>query len=721
MTLAADEASALADLCARLQNQARSANHRLTLLIAAAPDWSVEAARAALCGTRALWLSDRPTPGEVMALRAAPQLLGQEYDCLVYDAHSGFDPDGFGAATGALRGGGILVLLTPPLTAWPSYADPQAERIAVYPYRPNEVGKAFVARLGRVLQAAPGCWVVEQGRTSTRRPQASPSAAIPNASGGSLEQAATGDQQAAIDAIIKTARGRARRPLVISADRGRGKSAALGLAAAQLLADDTGVILVTAPRRAAVEPLFRHAAAALPDAELNGSTLHRRGREIRFLPPDTLVQTQPPADLLLVDEAAGVPVPLLTEALTRYPRVVFATTVHGYEGTGRGFEVRFRATMDRLTPNWRAVTLDQPIRWARGDPLEALTGRALLLDAAPADAAVMAGATPRNCDTLSLDRSRLAEDEQTLRELFGLLVLAHYQTRPLDLRHLLDGPGVRILALRHQRSIAATLVTADEGGFDAALSEAVFAGLRRPRGHLIPQTLAAHAGLAEAPQLRYRRIIRIAVHPAAQGRGLARRLIETAIASTAEAGLDLIGASFGATPELLRFWTRCGFAPVQLGTHRNAASGEHALVVLHPLSERGSNLVAQARQRLAERLPRLLPGQLGLVRPDLIAALLAELPCGRAALDSSTRRELVAFAHHHRSLEASLAPLQALASARLGAALAAGRLSASQASLMVYAVLQMRDPTTVPGSSQSSGRADAIRALRGATGILLEL
>ncbi len=707
-----------AGLCAHAQ----ATNHRLTLVLAGTAEWTLAAAEAALHGCEAFWLTDRPVAATTYPLQAGERLLGQEVNYLVYDAHSGLDPDSFGAATGTLRGGGLLLLLTPPLDEWPDLPDPQAQRIAVYPFAPADVSGRFIARFARVLAATTGCWLVQQGAPMPPAPRLVDGPAASNRkTHRSPAAAATPDQEQAVKAIVKTARGRrrARRPLVITADRGRGKSAALGLAAAQLLAAGTESILVTAPRRAAVEPLFRHAAAALPEAHRDGDRLIYRQRPLSFIPPDRLERGAPLASLLLIDEAAGIPAPLLEAALTRFPRVVLATTIHGYEGTGRGFEVRFRDTLARLTPGWRALTLSQPIRWAANDPLEALTGEALLLDAAPAPAAGIATATPASCTWAVLERDRLAEDAVSLRQLFGLLVLAHYQTRPLDLRHLLDGPNVQVMVLRHGSSIVATLLTADEGGFNAPLMRQVFAGRRRPRGHLLPQTLSAHAGLAEAPELRYRRIIRLAVHPAVQGRGLGRRLVDVASDVARVDGIDLVGASFGATIGLLRFWTRCGFLPVQLGTHRNAASGEQALVVLRALTPRGESLIAKARQRLAQRLPRLMPGPLREAPPDLIAAVLGELPGRVPDLDEAAYAELTAFARHLRGLDASLPWLVELASARLGPALREGRLDSDQAALLVHSVLQMRDPGEMSIRLDSLGRSDVTTRIRWATERLL--
>ncbi|EGV32234.1 protein of unknown function DUF699 ATPase [Thiorhodococcus drewsii AZ1] len=707
-----------------LIEQARSANQRRTLLLSGSADWTAERARElvdGLVGVETVWLSERPIAPQVHPMRSAFALLGQDLDLLVFDAHSGFDPDGFGAATGAIRGGGLLILLAPPLDVWPTLPDPQAERIAVWPHGAEAVGGRFLARLVRTLQDAEGILHLRESDTEPAQwtadtPRAQPAPAEHRTTGS---QPNTADQRLAVEAILKTARGRARRPLVMTAHRGRGKSAALGIAAGRLLCETELRILLTAPKRASVDSVFAHLDCVLTETERPNAR-----ERILFLSPDAIVEERPEADLLLIDEAAAIPTPLLDALLAHYRRIVFSTTVHGYEGTGRGFEIRFRATLDHLTPNWRAIELSTPIRWAPEDPLEALTLRALLLDATPAPDDKLASASPGNCRFERLDRDALVKDERTLSELFGLLVLAHYQTRPMDLRMLLDGPNVRVLVLRHDGHVAATLLAAEEGGFeDASLREAIFMGHRRPRGHLLPQTLSAHAGLMDAPQLRYLRVIRIAVHPAAARRGLGRMLLHLVQRQAVSEDLDLVGASFGATPELLRFWHHCGHATLQIGTSRNAASGEHAVVVAGATSDRGDRLIRRAQGRLTARLPVLLAGPLRRLAPSIAAALIRTLDTpphlAPTDLDSDSRDELRGFVAGHRTLEASLPLLHQLTQQRLAPAMQQGVVTADEAAILVAVCLQLRPARDLARCLDASGREEILTRLRRAVGRLM--
>lgn len=729
----------------QLLEDARCANHRLTILLSGDALWTRNGARrllAALPELSPVWLGDEASAPDVLALRAAFGLLGCDLDLLVYDAHGGFDPDAFGAATGAIQGGGLLVLLTPPLATWPALPDPQAERIAVWPHAPESLSGHFLARLVRVLEQDPNLLRIEQDaagilpirvasetggekrpsmsdNTARTRPTERPVSSEPvprdSSDPGSVS---TPDQRRAVELILKTAHGRARRPLVLSAHRGRGKSAALGLAAGRLLLEGGRRILVTAPARASVDTLYRHAQGVLTQAMHAVNESPPLLDELAFRSPAELVEMRPPADLLLIDEAAGIPAPLLDAMLAQYGRIVFATTVHGYEGTGRGFDIRFRATLDRTTPDWRALTLEQPIRWASDDPLESLTFRALLLDAAPAPDSASAVVEPAQCACERIEQSALAQDETTLHELFGLLVLAHYQTRPMDLRMLLDGTNVRILALRHQGHLVATLLAAEEGSIgDSELREAIYLGRRRPRGHLLPQTLSAHAGLFQATAHRYVRVIRIAVHPAARGRGLGRMLL-TALGQDARAdGFDLVGASFGATPELLAFWGACGHVPVQIGASRNAVSGEHAVVVLAASSRVGARFLDSAQQRLQSRLTILLAGPLRALDPALAVALIAQLPDGsdedaNDIGDKDDLRELDAFTEGHRSLEATLPLLAKLCRRHLGTRLRSGAMPTHEAALLVAAGYQLRSTNELARLFGSSGRTEILQRLR---------
>ena len=667
--------------------------YRRIQVLAGPGDWCRAWASTMLTGSGisgALWLGEG-APADCTALRSreARRVLGREFPVLVVDAHAGLDPEALGAASGTVVGGGWLLLLTPPLNTWADFPDPEHERIGVAPLPASRVTGRFLGRLARVLR--------EHGvavHTPERPPPGTLTLVIPPDG-----DRTTPDQQRAVQAVLRLARGRARRPLVLTAHRGRGKSAALGMAAAELASKGNPRILVTAPRRIQVESLLTHAGAQAA---------------LEFRPPDALLRERPAADLLLVDEAAAIPTPLLTALLRHYPRIAFATTVHGYEGTGRGFALRFRQILDRDTPGWRELGLETPIRWGVDDPVERLIFRMLLLDAEPVAGEALTGLRAADCRLEPLEPARLADDEATLGELFGLLILAHYQTTPLDLRYLMDGPNVGGFLLRHREHVVGVALTTREGGLDAHLARAIRDNRRRPRGHLLPQTIAAHLGRAEAVELGSLRVMRIAVHPAVQGRGLGKRLLAAVLEEAVARGVDMVGSSFGATPALLGFWAGAGLQPVRLGFRRDAASGEHSALVLRGTTAAGEQLNAALRARFLEHLPTLLTDPLRDLAPALAAALLTgdhwqPDPWRPTTAD---RRDLEDFTAGRRGYEDTLVAVRGAVLGGLGDRSRAARLGTAERDALVLRVVQGHDWATVAARLDLPGKAAVAQIIR---------
>lgn len=707
--------------------QARAANERRALVLAGQRAWCTTAARTALVPglEPVLWVTDG-APEAVWALPAeeADTVLGREVGAVVFDAHAGFNPDAFGAISGTLCGGGLLLLLIPPLASWPRFQDPDYLRMVAAGCDAGDVGGRFLQRLLRVMRDDDAVRVVEQGRINagpvpgaTPAPQVSAAVHDVDAAG-----CVTDDQRRAVDALVRVGLGRARRPVVLTSDRGRGKSAALGIAAAALIREGLTRIVVTGPRLQAVERVFEHAARRLPDALASRAALHWGEARMEFLPPDRLLHDgSHEAQLLLVDEAAAIPAPVLEQLLERYSRIAFATTVHGYEGTGRGFALRFNRVLDVRTPEWKALQLETPVRWAPDDPLERFVFRALLLDAAAASDDAVAGATAAGVQVERMGRDVLAGDEATLSELFGLLVLAHYRTRPFDLRLLLDGPNVSVYALRHDGHVVGTALVADEGGFDAGTTYGIWAGHTRPQGHLLPESLAAHAGLEQAPRLRCGRILRIAVHPHLQGRGLGTRLLAALAQAAADDGCDYIGSSFGATEPLLRFWHHGGFEPVRLSVTRGASSGAHSAVVLRPLSDAGRCLADAARRRFREQFLHQLGDPLRELEAPLALRLLRDdRSPGFAALDADDWRDLVAFGFGRRIYEAAMAAIWKLARAAVADGVLQEQLQPAQCRVLVVKVLQRNSWADAARVLGVAGRGGVQQLLRSAVRAVVE-
>ncbi|NQY26773.1 MAG: tRNA(Met) cytidine acetyltransferase [Piscirickettsiaceae bacterium] len=618
----------------------------------------------------------------VISQNKAQSQLGKEFDAVVCNTHeqAQLNPDSLGAILGTITAGGVLILLLPDL----------AEN-SLWMQRFNQISAYFSSHYTSFT-------VVKQGDD------------LPKLSSPKhYEQSQTKDQQLAIQAILKVVQGHRRRPLVLSSDRGRGKSAALGIAAAALIKQGKQRIIITAPSLATADTVFKHVTTILSDPDERA--------KITFIAPDVLIASDEKADCVLVDEAAAIPTSMLEQLLQKQSRIVFATTLHGYEGTGRGFAVRFQKTLDKKTPNWNSLRMETPIRWQQGDILEAFSFQALLLDAIPAQDDLISEANTENCIFEHIDRKQLINDEQSLRELFGLMVLAHYRTRPSDLQMMLDRDDITVYALRYQGHIVASAWLVQEGELDDELATDIHAGKRRLKGHLLPQSLLAHAGITTAGSLCYQRIIRIAVHPTIQQRGLGEKLLQQ-IVEQSEKQNDIIGASFGITSDLLRFWTNAGFAVARLGIHKDDVSGSHAVMMLRSTSAKGQHVLNDVTQRFQQQWSSLLQTHFKQLDPDIVIAISQTLPQQQAQLSIWDKQDIQAFATGQRGFEFSVISLRLL----LGSLIRQTeflQLSEQQKYLCVMAILQQGQWEAVAKLLGYTGKKQIISDLRDAVRILM--
>ncbi|MCL4108293.1 UNVERIFIED_CONTAM: hypothetical protein GTU68_065321 [Idotea baltica] len=370
---------------------------------------------------------------------------------------------------------------------------------------------------------------------------------------------------------------------------------------------------------------------------------------LSFFSPDDLQLQKLSADLVLIDEAAAIPIPLLTDFLKHYSRIVFSSTQHGYEGSGRGFAINFRKVLDREAPEWKSCELKQPIRWQENDTLEQFTFDALLLNAEAADDSLINKVTVGDCDFKQIDKQQLIKNNEKLKQLFGLLVSAHYQTKPSDLMQLLDDDSVSVYCLEANEQVVAVALLIQEGNIDAKLAKDIFAGNRRIPGHLVAQALSSNVGIESATQLSGERISRIAVHPSLQGMGLGSFLIDKLIKRSSA---DYLSTCYGATESLLHFWQKNNFLAVHIGIKRDASSGAHSVTMLHSKSNKGELLCGQAQSIFAQNFPHLLSDTLSELESEIVSSLLPEYPV--KGLDDEEKKILCAFANESRGYENSL-------------------------------------------------------------------
>jgi len=761
-------------VAAALRAEARETDERRLLVLTGAADATRRAAVDALdaadvepAGVTYVGdgNGDQPAGGDAIAAAGwetvpanrASDLLGRTRAAVVLDCHTECRPNAIGRAVGAVDGGGLLLILAPPLDEWPERRDGFDESLAVPPFSVDDVAGNFRTRLVSLLRAHPGVAIVDadagaelkSGLTDPAPRLASGPPAVPDTGERAFpatvyERCLTDDQVAAVRALERLRERE--QAVVVEADRGRGKSSAAGLAAGALAADGRDV-LVTAPEYRNAAEVFARATEVLTAMDTlasdgEGENPHRldaaSGGGIEFeRPPDAAARVESESDdddgsgpdAVIVDEAAALPVRVL-ERFLGAPAVAFTTTVHGYEGAGRGFSVRFRDRLDESRLAVTEVAMTDPIRYAAGDPVESWAFRALGLDASPAVDPVVADATPESVEYRALSPADLLADEHLLRETFGLLVAAHYRTEPDDLARLLDAPNVTVRALvhgaerngRHTGHVVSVALLAREGDLPADVRTHTYEG-GRIRGNMIPDVLTCQLRDEAAGIPVGYRVMRIATHHAVRSRGLGSRLLS---GIRAEVGneVDWLGTGYGATPELLAFWRANGFSTVHLSTTRNDASGEYSAVMLAPTSDAGGKLAARHAEWFAERIESVLSDPLDDVDADVVRETLRSVDAAPPVdLSGWEWRLLVGLPGGASIFDTAPRPLRRLAVRYLidqgrdsvgdeGAADDGPRaLTAREERLLVRKALQDESWESVASSLDFPSRAEAMRAL----------
>lgn len=264
------------------------------------------------------------------------------------------------------------------------------------------------------------------------------------------------------------------------------------------------------------------------------------------------------AELVIIDEAAAIPLPLVRNLIGPY-LVFMASTINGYEGTGRSLSLKLiqqlrestrpslskdvtddapsastststkkptQASAPLKARTLREIKLETPIRYASGDRVEKWLNGLLCLDATTAPRSAHQGTPhPSQCELFYVSRDTLFSyhpaSELFLQRMMSLYVASHYKNQPNDLQLLSDAPAHHLFVLlpplkddeSHLPEPLVVLQVALEGNISkGAIMEGLGRGLRAG-GDMIPWLVAQQFQEGKFALMSGARVVRIATHP----------------------------------------------------------------------------------------------------------------------------------------------------------------------------------------------------------------
>ncbi|ADC65603.1 protein of unknown function DUF699 ATPase putative [Ferroglobus placidus DSM 10642] len=593
--------------------------------------------------------------GKIIHYKDTPSVLGETYDALIIDMMDGFHPNDLGIVVETIREGGVIVALSPKIEKWFHLVGKWHEELVSEPYTVDDVVPRFYRRFIKKTLEADGIIIFDSDKrkilkkfTYKKHEATREEIVIPSEEREIKRKlyklCATQDQVRVLEAFETFFdRKREKKAVVITANRGRGKTAVLGIVTPYLISRMNRVlkrpvrILVVAPTPYAVQTYFKFLKKALVRQGMKEfkekrsndlvTVINSKWARVEYAVPRRAMVEKDYADIIIVDEAAGIDVPVLWKIVEGAKYMVFSTTIHGYEGTGRGFAIRFLRRLEKdESVEIVKIHMEEPIRYGKGDPIEAWLYEVLMLDAQPAkiEEEDVEKIKRGELEFEEIDKDELIKNDSLLREFFGIYVLAHYRNRPSDLVILLDMPNHLPLRVKVNNKTVCSLHIAIEGKMDEATIEKIAKGYK-PKGQIIPDLILKHYWNYEFPKLTGIRIVRIATHPDVMDMGIGSFALKKAVEWAESKGMDWAGSGFGVSPELLRFWMRNGFTPVHITPQRNEVSGEHSAIVLKALNDKVYEMLEEINSEFIRRLIELLGDELKDLEVETTKLLLSSI------------------------------------------------------------------------------------------------
>jgi tRNA(Met) cytidine acetyltransferase len=625
---------------------------------------------------------------------SSEKFLGETFDVVIMDLMDDFNPNYVSRLVDLARGGGLVLMYTRNL-----HRDKLFKNSLIKDGKVRDLfEERFLRKLGEhqaILKVSGGegsftPFSGDLGGPPNPRPPRNPGI------DERLHELCMSEDQNRVLESFKFMKGKGKRVFILTAARGRGKSAVTGLALAYLLStrlNERTNVIITSPSPSSSSQIMEFLVKGLQALGIKISIAKGRKEEIikvtaegvkvQWVPPDVAVREE--GYMVVADEASALGVGYIDQLIRRWSKVVLVTTVHGYEGSGKAFLRYLRQLLkERKAIRVGMATMSQPLRYSKGDPIERWLYDTMLLDAEPPEVSEPRGLVHFE----ELDIEGLMSNDQRLRGVYGVLVTAHYRNNPEDLMIIADATHHRLYSLGFEGDPITVIQVAEEGGLRPELVQASLRGLTF-EGDLIPDRMLKHSRIEDFGYMKGLRIVRIATLPSMQGRGFGSLAINELV-KHAE-GKDWIGASFVADDRVLNFWTSNGFLPVHVSPKRNEELGSYPIIVIRPLTERAKRATEAAVQALKDRIMRTLPDVYFDMEPATAASILRALRVGREVeVTQIHRAKLLSFLEGYSPYEAAADAIHAIFTRYLWDSKRDWSLSEVQESSLVAKVLQGR-------------------------------